>query len=696
MKVKNVTIISFLRNVFTIIFVVSSFVYPKPSYSAIEKLTDTLEIKLAKSKGVERIEILNRLISKYVQDDSVRSFNYFKEAVRSAHDLNLNWNESNAFNSLIIGLKKETAIARLEAALAYFQTTKFQTGIGNSFSYLGSQYLLMNDYSKAEEFQRMALEAFTRIDYPYGIAIAHERLGVLFMIKNEFLRALDYYYHALKINQKEGFKREEANSLYHIGLTELYLGNYREATDNILSSLTYWEQVNYVPNIWNCNELLGNIYIKLNIFNKALYYHRRALQVRLDAIAKYTPKGQSAKPESMLGLAYSFNNIAEVYLNLHQYDSSYFYATKALKIKEAKNSVASRNDIANSWLNMGNIYKKFGKPDSALLMLNKAAETYKTLQNGSSYAEALYGIGNIFIDKQNYNKAKEMFAYGLQKSNEVSDKNNIKTGYKLLSDLYSVTRDYKKSLQYFLLYSDIKDSIFNKERSNAIEELQIRYDVDNKQHKIESQELVIGQKKRQIVYIIICAILFAIFATVAIFLIMKNKRQKETLLRKEADILRLDLVRKDQESEILRKDLELKNRELVCNVSNIYTKNMVISKVAKTLSQNMNSFKLTNVDLIRDIIGELKQNMDETSWKEFEYRFSKVHESFYETLDEKYPQLTQVERKICAMLKLNMSSKEIAAITLTQSESIDTTRSRIRKKLGMEKDENLTEFLNKI
>jgi DNA-binding CsgD family transcriptional regulator len=88
--------------------------------------------------------------------------------------------------------------------------------------------------------------------------------------------------------------------------------------------------------------------------------------------------------------------------------------------------------------------------------------------------------------------------------------------------------------------------------------------------------------------------------------------------------------------------------------------------------------------------------MDETSWKEFEYRFSKVHESFYETLDNKFPELTQTERKVCAMLKLNMSSKEIAAITMTHHESVDTTRSRIRKKLGLEKDENLSEFLNKL
>jgi len=680
--VKNVNLISALKDVFAAIFLISIVSITQPASGAGQKVTETLENKLFEAKGVDRIEILYRLIQKHVLTDSIKSLNYFKEAVRLAHESTLPWHESNAYNYLISGLDNDRSVNRLNSAFAYFQATKNQSGIGFTCSYLGSQYLSVNKYPQAERYQKIALETFARIDFPYGISLSSERLGILFMVKNEYLKALGYYYQALRINQNNGFKREEAISLYHIGLTELNLGNYKEAVDNILKSLKYWEEVNNAANIWNCNELLGNIYLRLNGFEKALCYHRIALKVRNDNILKIISLGKEATPDLYLGIAYSWNNIAEVYLNLRQYDSAYYYAIKALKIKEAKNSTATANDIANSWLNMGNIYRKLGKPDSAMLMLTKAAETYKTLQNGSSYAEALYGIGNLYVDKQNYNKAKEMFATGLQKSVEVADKNNIKTGYKLLSDLCTTTRDYKKSLDYFLLYSDMKDSIFNRERSNAIEELQIRYEVDKKQQKIESQGFIIAQKKRQITYALIGIVVITLFSVLIIFLIIKNKRQKEALLIKEADNL--------------RKDLELKNRELVCNVSNIYTKNMVINKVAKTLSKSIRTSDQTDVLLINEIIRELQQNMDETSWKEFEYRFSKVYESFYQTLDNKFPELTHVERKVCAMLKLDMSSKEIAAITMTHPESVDTTRSRIRKKLGLEKDENLSEFLNKL
>lgn len=101
-----------------------------------------------------------------------------------------------------------------------------------------------------------------------------------------------------------------------------------------------------------------------------------------------------------------------------------------------------------------------------------------------------------------------------------------------------------------------------------------------------------------------------------------------------------------KEAENLRQNLELKNRELVCNVSNIYTKNLVINKVAKSLQRSTANFKQSNMELVRDIISELKQNLEETSWREFEYRFARVHELFYDTLDAQFPNLTPAERKI--------------------------------------------------
>ena len=138
----------------------------------------------------------------------------------------------------------------------------------------------MNNYDSSEYYQNQALALFTEIDHPYGKSLAKERLGQIYLNKNQFLEALKYYYLALQINQANGFEWEEATSLYHIGITQFFLSNYQQAVEYMLRSLKYWEKINNRPNIWNCNELIGNIYIQIKDFDKALQYHRIALAIQ--------------------------------------------------------------------------------------------------------------------------------------------------------------------------------------------------------------------------------------------------------------------------------------------------------------------------------------------------------------------------------------------------------------------------------
>jgi DNA-binding CsgD family transcriptional regulator/translation initiation factor 1 (eIF-1/SUI1) len=362
-------------------------------------------------------------------------------------------------------------------------------------------------------------------------------------------------------------------------------------------------------------------------------------------------------------------------------DSAKYYALLGLKYKHA-DGPATANDIANSQLNLANIYLALGVFDSAFALATVAAEKYQSVQNLSSYADARYSLGKIARELNNPKLAEQHFKAGLRIATDVGSKHTVKDGYKLLSELYFENSDFEMAYQYYDKYAQMKDSIFNKAKSDAIEEMQIRYEVEKQEQKISAQQVMLEQKRREVRWATMGGGILLLLLTIILLLLWRNKRNREKLLTKEA--------------ENLRQDLELRNRELVCNVSNIYTKNMVINKVAKTLSKSTGNFKQSNMELVRDIINELKHNLDETGWKEFEYRFARVHESFYKTLDEKFHDLSPTERKVCAMLKLNMSSKEIAAITMVRPESVDTARSRIRKKLGIDKDENLAEFLNRL
>jgi DNA-binding CsgD family transcriptional regulator len=83
----------------------------------------------------------------------------------------------------------------------------------------------------------------------------------------------------------------------------------------------------------------------------------------------------------------------------------------------------------------------------------------------------------------------------------------------------------------------------------------------------------------------------------------------------------------------------------------------------------------------------------EEEWEKFEYHFDQAHSSFFKRLKQQYPELTQADLKLCAYLRLNLTSKEIAPLLNITIRGVEVRRYRLRKRLSLDTDENLVEFL---
>ena len=119
----------------------------------------------------------------------------------------------------------------------------------------------------------------------------------------------------------------------------------------------------------------------------------------------------------------------------------------------------------------------------------------------------------------------------------------------------------------------------------------------------------------------------------------------------------------------------------------ISEKETVISDVVKKLSE-IKSEKTEN-PVIGSIIKNIRSSQSFNTWNEFEIHFKEIHPRFYTALNTKYPTLSANEVKLCAFIKLNLSTKEIAAVTGKNLNTIDVARSRLRKKMGIIGNENL-------
>jgi len=425
----------FLGEIFLLLFLTSTIQAINPQHDI-----DSVQQLLKHAKGIDKVNQFNRLTSLYYQKDTVMPFEYFKKAIVLAEHYGYNNQEYNAFNYLIGyyhgKAQYNRALIILKKARQFAERKNLKKAVGFANSFIGREYLLMNNYEEAYKYQRKGLQQFTHLDYKYGLALVYERMGLIFFVKNKFIDALKNFYMALNLNRKLHLQHETGISLYHIGLTKIDLSDYHEAVKYILQSLEIWDALNETANQWNSNELLGNIYIKMGDYQKALQYHRKALSIRQKNVRTGEKHGYKISVDSKLGLAYSYNNIAQVYLNLKNYDSAYYFAMKSYKLKTEKNNIASKNDIANSQDNLGNIYCALKKYDSAYFFLNKAVRTYRELNNKSSYATALYGLGDVNSALKKFIIAKNNYLNGLKMAKSVGDRYDVEKGYEYLSSIH--------------------------------------------------------------------------------------------------------------------------------------------------------------------------------------------------------------------------------------------------------------------
>lgn len=146
-----------------------------------------------------------------------------------------------------------------------------------------------------------------------------------------------------------------------------------------------------------------------------------------------------------------------------------------------------------------------------------------------------------------------------------------------------------------------------------------------------------------------------------------------------------------------KKSIEFKDKELAENTIHLVKNKGFVSEIDKNLKElkkNVNSENIEAINLIEQMLQLTKSKISDDSLERFNIAFYSIHENFNKNLINKFPNLTKGEIKLCALLKLDMSTKDIASILFQSAESIKVSRSRLRKKLKLDQNQNLQVFLS--
>jgi DNA-binding CsgD family transcriptional regulator len=174
----------------------------------------------------------------------------------------------------------------------------------------------------------------------------------------------------------------------------------------------------------------------------------------------------------------------------------------------------------------------------------------------------------------------------------------------------------------------------------------------------------------------------------------KRLAQREKIFQEKSELSEKEIINLRNES--LRNEMVFKNKELANTTLHLIQKNRTLTSLKNDLSKLIKNAPSgsTESQLANNLIKKINKDLrNEKNWELFNNYFDEVHQDFINRLKEKYLDLTPKELRLCAYLRMNISSKEIAPLMNISVRGVEISRYRLRKKLQLDHDTNLAEFI---
>jgi len=482
--------------------------------------------------------------------------------------------------------------------------------------------------------------------------------------RTDFLKALEHAKEALKVSNHLESRLYLIRSHIKIGNILIFIGNYDEALNNFLVSLTISKNDDFLSEELVALASIGIVNDRVGKFDDALKYYFEALNIYNKCIENRKPLSGI---KSIHGL---YNNIGNIYLSKNQESTAENYYLKGLAIAEQKKDYINIGNICN---NLGKIEIQRKNYPQANKYLSKSLDARTKVNDKSGIAKSYYYLSNYYIETNNLDEAQKCAEKALDLGTNLKEPLTRQIASMFLYQINKGRKKFDVALKYHEQYKQISDSLINDNKIQEFTRLQLQYDYE----KIEKEKAA-KQQIIRLTYIIISSTFFLGMIILGLLFFLTRSRNKRIKL----------------ENEKLEKDMIIKNKELTANVIYLLKKNELIDSITARLLKLKEKLKDENLDPLQKIIIDLQSLTEKEVWDEFEVRFQSVHEEFYQNLKKNFPDLTPSEIKLAAFLRLNMTSKEISALTGQSINSLETARYRLRKKLGITNQEvNLVNFL---
>lgn len=402
---------------------------------------------------------------------------------------------------------------------------------------------------------------------------------------------------------------------------------------------------------------ISNVYSVMGNHERALEFAKEGLHIKKDM-------------GDVVTTGISLIVIGDIFKNIGAYDSALHYYNKSIELappnfpRYIPNILEARQSMSGAYAEMGDLEKAI-RVLSASMELRLANENYKLGDAFNLMALYHHQLGQLDSSIYYSRKALEI---------AVADnyKPTSKAATKRLSSAFHELGQYDSAYHYQALHHEFSDSIFNSSTLRKYNNLRIELETSEKQREIEvlEKQRVIDRKNRSLLIVSIIAILI-LSTALAIYLIYRH-RNKQLVLKNEVEKGEMAL----QQQTLHMINLNNHIAEIESGLKSMKKQEVVGGKDLQSL--------LNNIFLNRSF---------EKEWEQLEMHFSKIHPNFNSQLMKRHDNLTQRERRLLALIKLDLNTREISGILSIEQRSVVMSRYRLKQKLGLEDDEDLDTYV---
>jgi hypothetical protein len=597
-----------------------------------------LKEKAESEKGKVKVELLQKIASHYLADHHPEGIFYAKEALNEA----LRHPRPSARREAWIFLAE--ANRRLqkpgEARSCLIEAENLNQdldpkGIADLSHFCGQQLFQLAYYADAETRFRKEIELREQLANDSLCALSHRSLARVYLRLGHYHEALTHLHQAL----------EEADSypdslLYFVlveelGSTHSLLGKKQKAQEEFRNLLAFRSRHTDTAELARAHLFLAGTEHELGSQASAILHAKAAFDLFREI-------------EDPLGEAESLHTLALPYLSQERWETAALYLSLALEKLEA---LGEYKEIPAVMGSLGFARIKLGFRQEGLTLLQQAL-----------------------------NKAKVNRMLPLEAS--------------LTRRLYEVHEslgNYRQSLTYLKAYTALKDSLFNEEKARITQELEIEYGIRQQQKQLAA--LMSDQEHKRLYNWLQIG---GLAALLIITLVIINRqriiiRKDQMLHEKEKQILQTREQLTSAELQNTLNELEYNRSRLEIYMQGILAKNDMVEKMVAEVKSLEGEHGMAESQEKQAKVAELMELkiLTEEDWLTFKQHFEQVYPGFFPRLTEDFPRLTPGELRLCALIKLGLTTRPIANILGISPDSVKKSRQRLRKKLNLSEKEKL-------